>query len=70
MSYFLARQIFKSFLKYIYYITHAIYIFVCMETFLLCLIKAWERTATKRRDGSTGKHGLNEMGEYEIENMK
>ena len=40
------------------------------KALLLYLIKAWERTATKRRDGSTGKHGLNEMGEYEIENMK
>ena len=40
------------------------------KALLLYLIKAWERTATKRRDRSTGKHGLNEMGEYEIENMK
>ena len=40
------------------------------KALLLHLIKAWERTTTKRRDGGTGKHRLNKMGEHEIENLK
>ena len=32
------------------------------KAFLLCLIKAWERTLKKQRDGEIGKYKLNEMG--------
>ena len=31
------------------------------KAFLLCLIKAWERTK-KKGDGEIGEHKLNEMG--------
>ena len=42
------------------------------KAFLLHLIKAWERTSKKRRDGEIGKHKLKWNGstEYEIEKVK
>ena len=60
--YYLVRQKFISFLKYIYYTF--LHIYVCTKAFLLHLIKAWERTLkkTKGRDGETGKQKLNETG--------
>ena len=41
-----------------------LYICVCTKAFLLHLIKAWERTSTrkKERDGEIGEHKLNELG--------
>jgi len=39
-----------------------IYIYMYTNIFLLCLIKAWEITSKKRRDGEIGKLKLNEMG--------
>ena len=43
---------------------YIIYVYVCecTKAFLLYLIKAWERTLKKSRDGEVGKHKLNEMG--------
>ena len=32
------------------------------KAFLLHLIKAWERTVKKKKDGEIGEHKLNEMG--------
>ena len=62
MSWFLVR---KEFSKNIY-IIHTIYIYIYMNTkgFLLCLIKAWERTSKEEE--------LDKLGntEYEIENVK
>ena len=68
----LAKQKIIYFLKYIYY-TNYIYIYMYTKAFLLCLIKAWERTS-KKNDGETGKHKLNETKtwstEHEIEKLK
>ena len=36
------------------------------EAFLLCLIKAWERTSEQKGDGEIGKHKVNEMGAQNI----
>ena len=54
---FLVRQKFISFLKHMHY---TYYLYMYTKAFLLCLIKAWERTLKK--DGEIGKHKLNEMG--------
>ena len=44
-----------------------IYIYIYAKTFLLCLIKPWEITSEKKRDGEIEKHKVNEMGAW---NMK
>ena len=44
------------------YILYILFIYVYTKAFLLHLIKAWERTSKKERDGEIGKHKLNEMG--------
>ena len=46
------------FSKYTYYT----YLYMYTKAFLLHLIKSWERTIKKRRDGEIGEHKLNEMG--------
>ena len=64
---FLVRQKFVSFLKYIY-------IYMYTKAFLLHLIKAWERTLKKMKDGEIGVIKLqlkwNGSTEYEIEKVK
>ena len=54
---FLVRQKFISFLKYVLYI---LFTYMYTKAFLLCLIKAWERTS-KNGDGEIGKHKLDEI---------
>ena len=36
------------------------------KVFLLYLIKAWERTLKKKRDGEIGEHKLNQMGALDM----
>ena len=68
MSCFLVGWKFISFLKYIYILL----IYMYARVFLLHMIKAWDRTLKKRRDGEIGKHKLNEIGalNMKIEKVK
>ena len=64
MSNFLARQKFRSFLKYIYYIIHTLYIYVYRD--FSNTLDSLEKECQKRRDRQIGKHKLNEMGALDM----
>ena len=56
------------------HVLYKLYIYMYTEAFLLCSIKAWERTSEKKKDWEAGKHTLNETKtwstEHEIEKLK
>ena len=58
---------------YILYYTYYLCVHAHREVFLLCLIKAWEKTTvtTTKRDGGIGKQTKwNEKTEYKTEKVK
>ena len=50
------------------HVLYKLYIYMYTEAFLLCSIKAWERTP-KKKDWETGKHTLMKQ-KHEALNMK
>ena len=40
---------------------YLVFTYMYTKTFLIHLIKAWERTSKKKRDGEIGEYKVNEM---------